>query len=180
MFIQKEIELESINLNYCPSFQVYLEGKDTLDRLECISTALSEVFQTDEGVSNSFPTCNQLTYGTFLRGAFRALYESADNITESNQTQLGSWGRILDILDNLMTSVKNKEEATPDCLEHGRAIMNLFHENWIPFREEIWKNSSNQFQGLLRRLQNVIDTLNEVKTLKCSLNSKRNIAIDVK
>jgi len=163
MFTLKK--LESINLNYFPSFQAYLEGKDTLDRLECISKAISEVFQTEEGVSNSFPTCNQLTCGTFLCGAFRSLYKSADNIPDSNQTQLGSWRRIFEILGNLMISVKTKEEVTPNCLTHGKSVVDLFYRKLMPFREEMWKNSENQFQELLWELKNVIDTLKEVTEL---------------
>lgn len=77
--------LESIYWNYCPSFQAYIcWAKIRLTDWNLISTAIFEVFQTEEELSNSrlFPRQTIAAKALYFSVVFRALYESADYIPD--------------------------------------------------------------------------------------------------
>ena len=87
----------------------------------------------------SFRTCNKSTYAVYLRAAFQALVESASKMPGthgmgSGEAELNSWGRVLDLLNDLMASMKNTVNirVLTDCLRYGRTILDLFIRLAIP------------------------------------------------
>lgn len=156
-----------------------LSGTGTLDKIERIAkTAVPEVIRTggtadgsgrESLESESFRTCNKSTYAVYFRAAFLALVESAKKIPGSHgvgsvQAELDSWDRALELLDDLVASVKNTERRSvlTACLKHGRAIVDLFYRLVMPLLDKQFKNFPNESQELFRKLQKGTRTLQQV------------------
>jgi len=119
-----------------------LSGSGTLDKIERIAIAVPEKLRTGgnrEGStkkffkSESFLTFKTATYGVYFRTAFLALLESAKEIAASHgvgsfQSELNSWDRVLELLDELMTIVEitGRRSVLSACLEHGRVVVDFF------------------------------------------------------
>ena len=83
--------------------------------------------------SKSFLTFKTSTYGVYFRTSFVALLESAKKIAASHgvgsfQSELNSWDRVLELLDDLVTIVEitGERSVLSACLGHGRVVLDFF------------------------------------------------------